>query len=191
MKKSLKRTVALGTPVAGLILLIVAVMLSTITAYVAINIVNSRVQGREQLFLTKCNLWYKNSSFSIGGLVVVNIGATDIVLNKITVHGEECFWNGTSTYILYNKTTGALSGELPYVETFNRTGTTTISIGEGNYTFQGAGDDFILPSGWTMAFYVVNPGKLQIYNVGREVEVVVSTSQAVWCTESNVKAAPS
>lgn len=189
MPKLFRNKLALGTPVASLILLIVAILLSSITTYFALNIVSTRMQGDEHLYLTKCNMWFKNSSFSVGSLEIVNTGATDVALSKITIHGHDCLWNGTSTYVMYNKTASTLDGELPYVETFDKSATTSIQIGSGNYTLQSAEESMILKSGWSIVLYIVNPEDLMVYNVGRETQVSVLTAQAVWTTETVVKAA--
>jgi hypothetical protein len=189
MLKLLKSKLALGTPVASLILLIVAILLSSITTYFAVNIVGTRMQGDEHLYLTKCSMWFKNSSFSVGSMEIVNTGATDVVLGKITIHGQDVLWNGTSTYVMYNKTTSTLDGELPYVETFDRNAPVSIQVGNGNYTLQQAEEGMILKSGWTAVLYIVNPEDLMVYNVGREIQVTVLTAQAVWTTETVVKAA--
>lgn len=183
-----KNIMALGTPVANLMILVVAVLLSTVVTFFAINVTGTQVQ-KENLYLTKGHLWYKNSTNSVGCLVVVNNGAVDVVLNKIIVKGQECPWNGTTTYILYNKTSEILAADLPYVSNFNKTGTNTISIGGENFVFKVAGDDFVLQSGWTMMFYIVNPGHITVYDVGLPVRMVISTAQAVYCVETNVQSA--
>jgi hypothetical protein len=183
-----KNLKALGTPVANLIILVVAVLLSTVVTYFAVNVTSTQVQ-KESLYLTRAHVWYKNSTNSIGCLVVINNGAVDVVLNKIIVKGHECSWNGTTTYILYNKTTEILSADLPYVSNFNKTGTNKVSIGGKDYVFRVAGDDFVLQSGWTMMFYIVNPGNFMVYDVGLPVRIVISTAQSVYCIETNVQSA--
>lgn len=188
MKRVCKNIIGLGTPVANLIILVAAVLLSTVVTYFAVNVTSTQVQ-KENLYLTKCHMWYKNSTYSVGCLVVINNGAVDVVLNKIVVKGQECPWNGTTTYILYNKTSEILSGDLPYVPNFNKDETNEVLIGDKNYTFKVAGDDFVLQSGWTMMFYIVNPGRITVYDVGLPVRMVISTAQAVYCVETNVQSA--
>jgi len=187
MRKFLRSKLALSTPVGNIILLVVSVMLCTVVTYFAFNVASSRLQ-EESLYLSKCRIWYKNSTFSIGAFVVVNTGATDIVLNKITVKGEECLWNGTTTYILYNKTKNLLAADLPYNEDFSQTGNNTVTIGATTYKFVVASENLILPSGWLMIFYVVNPGNIMVYDVGRPLRVVVLTAQALYATETMPKA---
>ncbi|MCS7115093.1 MAG: hypothetical protein RMJ15_01970 [Nitrososphaerota archaeon] len=188
MNKLLKNSLALGTPVANLIILVVAVMLSVVVTTFAVSVTSNQAQ-RESLYLTKCHLWYINSTSSLGCLVVINNGPTDVVLSKITIKGQECVWNGTETYIVYNKTRDILSADMPYVSNFTKTGTNTVTIGDKSYTFQVAGDDFILKSGWTIMFYIVNPGNIIVYDVGTPVRITISTAQGVYCTETNVQSA--
>lgn len=187
MRKFLRNKLALSTPIGSIILLVVSVMLCTVVTYFAFNVASTRLQ-EESLYLSKCHLWYKNSTFSIGALVIVNTGATDIVLNKITIKGEECVWNGTSTFILYNKTINLLAADLPYNEDFSQTGNNTVAIGATAYKFVVASENLILPSRCLMIVYIVNPGNIMVYDVGRPIRVVVSTAQALYATETMPKA---
>lgn len=188
MNRLFKDFLAIGTPVANLIILVVAVMLSIVVTTFAVSVTSNQAQ-KESLYLARCHLWYKNSTFSVGCLVVINNGPIDVVLSKITVKGQECVWNGTETYIVYNKTRDILSADMPYVSNFNKTGTNMVTIGDKSYKFNVAGDDLVLKSGWTMMFYIINPGDIIVYDIGAPARITISTAQGIYCTETNVQSA--
>lgn len=93
--------------------------------------------------------------------------------------------------MLYNKTRDIVMASMPYVENVTNIGTETnrIKIGDTDFTFKVAGDDFVLQSGWTMLVYIVKPANIMIYDLGTPVRITVSTAQGVYCIETNVKAA--
>ncbi|MEM1660327.1 MAG: hypothetical protein QXR17_04195 [Candidatus Bathyarchaeia archaeon] len=188
--KLLRKSKALGTPVANLIILVVVVMLSAVVTTFAISVTGNQAQ-KESLYLTKCNVWYKNSTYSLVSLVIVNNGPTDVILSKITIKGQDCPWNSTETYMLYNKTKNIVMANMPYVENVTNKGdeANKIKIGDAEFTFKVAGDDFVLQSGWIMLVYVVKPANIMIYDLGTPVRITVATAQGVYCIETNVKAA--
>jgi hypothetical protein len=188
MKKLMKSTRALGTPVANLIVLTAAVLLTTTVTLFAVNVTSSQVQ-KENMYITRTHLWYLNSNQSIGAVVAINTGATDIVLNKIAVKGLECAWNGTYNFIVYNKTDQVPSDDLPFVSNFTTSGPNTVPIGNEDYIFEVAGEDLTLKSGWTMMFYIVIPERLMVYDLGLPVRMVISTTQSAYCTEILVQTA--
>jgi len=188
MTKIFRNRSALSTPVATLIILVVSVLLSSVVSYFAINVTRARVQ-QEKLYLSKVYVWYENSTSSLGCLVVTNTGATDVVLSKIAIKGEESPWNGTTTYVLYNKTEEVLSADLEFVSNFNQTGSNVLNLDGTDYTLVVASENLILQSGWTMLFYIVNPQNIMVYDVGTPVGVTISTGQSIYGTETVVKAA--
>jgi hypothetical protein len=188
MSKIFRNTLALSSAVATLILLVVSVVLSSAVAYFAFNTTGARLQS-ENLYFAKSYVWYKNSTSSLACLVVTNTGASAVVLSRVTVKGQEIFWNGTTTYVLYNKTEGVLSPDLEFVSNLNQTGTNVVNLGGTDYTLIVASENLILQSGWTMLFYIVNPGKLMVYDVGIPIRVAISTGQSVYVTETIGKAA--
>jgi hypothetical protein len=188
MNKLLKNVRALGTPVANLLVLTSAIILTLTVTFFATNVTTSQVQ-KENLYIAKSHLWYVNRTDSIGAVLVINTGPTDIVLSKIAIKGLECDWNGTDSYIVYSKTDEVPQGDLPYVSNFTNTANSTITIGSQDYTFAVAGDDFTLKSGWTMMFYIAIPERLMVYDLGLPVRMSISTTQAVYCTETLVQTA--
>ena len=187
MRRLLKNKLALSTVVASLILLVVSVLLAGIASYFALNVAGSRVQ-QENLYMSNVSVWYESDNSTLGGLVVTNTGETDIVLSKVTIKGQESPWNGTSSYVLYTKTEGILSTSLQFVSTFNQTGENTLTLEGTTYNFTVVSENLILQSGWTMVFFVVNPANLIVYDVGTPIRVTISTGQALYATETIMKA---
>jgi len=187
MRKFSKNKKALSTVVASLILLVVSVLLASVASYFALNVSGTRIQ-QEKLYLSNVAVWYKNSSSSLGSLIVTNTGATDVILNKVTIKGQESQWNGTSSFVLYTKKEGILSANLEFVSTFNQTGSNQLTLEGTDYNFTVVSENLILQSGWTMLFFIVNPGNLIVYDVGTPIRVTISTGQALYATETIVKA---
>ncbi|PVX23279.1 MAG: hypothetical protein CW716_12530 [Candidatus Bathyarchaeum sp.] len=187
MRKLLRNKKALSTVVASLILLVVSVLLAGVASNFALNVAGSRVQ-QEKMYLSNVAVWYKNSTASLGSLLVTNTGETDIVLSKVTVKGQESQWNGTDSFVLYTKIEGIISANLEYVSTFNQTGTNSLNLDGTDYEFNVVSENLILQSGWTMLFFIVNPGNLIVYDVGTPIRVTISTGQALYATETIVKA---
>jgi 5'-3' exonuclease len=186
MRQFIKSKRGLGTPVANLIVLTAAVMLSITVTSLAMNVTTSQVQ-KENLYITTSHLWYTNSSYSSGAIAVTNTGPTDIVLTKIVVKGLQCAWNGSTNFIIYNKTNQTLPGDLPYVATLTNTENNTIIVGNQPFTFAVAGEGLTLKSGWTIMFYLTIPDRVMVYDLGQPIRIVISTTQAVYCTETNVQ----
>jgi len=160
--KFLKNRKALSTVVTTLIILVVSVLLATVVTFYAINVTTTRVQ-EESLFLTKQHVWYNTTGdWAQSAIVIVNTGGKDVVLDKVTVRGQECPW----TNVFYW-----------------RTNTETIS------NFTQASDDLTLISGYTMVVYVKNPDSIALNDVGITVGITMFTSNAQYYKETNVEAA--
>ena len=187
MFKLRKNKKALSSAVASVILLVVSALLAGVSSNFALNVAGTRVL-QENLFLANVDVWYKNNTTSLGSLLITNTGETDIVLSKVTIKGQECSWNSTSTYVLFTKVEGALSANPEYVENFTRTETNTLNLGGTDYDFEVVGENLILQFGWSMMFFIVNPGKLMVYDVGTPIRVTISTAQALYATETIVNA---
>ena len=82
----------LSVVVTTLIILVVSVLLATVVTFYAINVTTTRVQ-EESLHLSKHHVWYNTTgSWAQAALVIVNTGGKDVVLDKISVRGQECPW---------------------------------------------------------------------------------------------------
>jgi len=182
----LKNKTALSTVVTTLILLVVSVLLATVVTFYAINVTTTRVQ-EEALFLTKQHVWYNTSgSWAQAAIVIVNTGGKDVVLDKISVRGQECAWSNVYYWRTSNVT---VSNDLLVTPT-NITGATSNIVVQGTArTFQQATDDLTLKSGWTIVIYVMNPGSIALNDVGLAVGTTVFTSNAQYYKEANVEAA--
>ncbi len=178
----------LGAPVGNLIILVAAVILSSTVVLFATNVTSSQVQ-KEKMYIATSHVWYVNSSTSIAAIAISDTGPTDIVLNKIDVKGLQCEWNGTSNYVVYCKINGTMPGDLPLVTSINRSGNTTINIGEQPYIFEAAGEGLTIKSGWSIAFYIVIPNRVMVYDLSTPLRMVITTTQGVYCTETLVQTA--
>jgi hypothetical protein len=186
----LKNKKALSTVVTTLIILVVSVLLATVVTFYAINVTTTRVQ-EESLFLTKQHIWYNTTGgWAQGAIVVVNTGGKDVVLDKITVRGQECPWTSvfywrTNTETISSDLT-ATPDRLPSITTAN---TTSITVQASPRSFTRATDDITLKSGYSMVIYVDQPDSIALNDVGITVGITVFTSNAQYYKETNVQAA--
>lgn len=187
LRRLLKSKRGLGAPVGNLIILVAAVILSTTVVLFATNVTSSQVQ-KEKMYIATSHVWYVNSSTSIVAMAISNTGPTDIVLNKIDVKGLQCEWNGTYNYVIYCKFNGTMPGDLPSVTNINHADNTTINISEKPYTFEIAGEGLTIKSSWTIAFYIVIPNRVGVYDLSTPLRMVITTTQGVYCTETLVQA---
>jgi len=188
LRRLLKSKRGLGAPVGNLIILVAAVILSTTVVLFATNVTGSQVQ-KEKMYIATSHIWYVNSTTSIVAIAISDTGPTDIVLNKIDVKGLQCEWNGTSNYVVYCKINGTMPGDLPFIMDINREDNTTITIGLQDYDFVGASEGLTIKSGWTIAFYIVVPNRVMIYDLSTPLRMVITTTQGIYCTETIVQTA--
>jgi hypothetical protein len=186
MRRFLKSKTALGAPVGSLIMLVATVVLSTTVVLFALNVTSSQVQ-KEKLFIASSHVWYCNSSISIAAIAVCDTGSTDSVLSEVDVKGLQCQWNGTSNYMVYSKINGTLPADLPLITEFDRSANTTVAIGDTPFDFQAAAEGLTVQSGYTLAFYIVIPSRVMIYDLSAPISVVITTTQSVYCTETVVQ----
>jgi hypothetical protein len=186
--KILKNKKALSTVVTTLIILVVSVLLATVVTFYAINVTTTRVQ-EENLFLTKQHVWYNTTgNWAEGAIVVVNTGGKDVVIDKMTVRGQEVNW--TSAYY-WRTNTVTISNDLTVTpDEINTTlSTASITVQGTSQTFNQATDDITLKSGYTMVIYVKNPGSIALNDVGIPVGITVFSANAQYYKECNVQAA--
>ncbi|MEM2999334.1 MAG: type IV pilin [Candidatus Bathyarchaeia archaeon] len=184
MKNILKNRWALSTVVTTLIILVVSVLLAGVVTYFAINVTSTRVQ-EESLHLTKQHVWYApngTSYSSEAAIMIINTGGRDVVIDKITVRGQEISW----TNVFYNVTTDSVSDDLPFNETLVDKG--TIKIGTKQYVFNQGSTDVTLESGKTMIIYIASPDSITVNDIGLTVAITIFTSQAMYYKETNVEA---
>jgi hypothetical protein len=186
LQRFLKNKKALGAPVGNLIILVAAVILSTTVVLFATNVTSSQVQ-KEKMYIATSHIWYVNSSTSIAAIAICDTGPTDIVLNKIDVKGLQCEWNGTNNYVVYCKLNGTMPGDLPFVADISQAGNTSIPIGNSDYNFEVAGEGLTIKSGWSIAFYIVVPNRVMVYDLSTPLRMVITTTQGVYITETLVQ----
>lgn len=197
-KKVLKNIKALSTVVTTLIILVISVLLATVVTYFAINVVSTRVQ-EESLHITKHHIWHTGSvsggNSSCASVMIINTGGRDIVMDKLSVRGQECYWNQNGTPIkcvYYCRTTNTISEDLPFPEglmKFNGINfTNRIQIGTTTYNFTVASNDLILKSGWTLIAYVINPDSISLNDIGLTLGITIYTAQTMYYRECNVQA---
>ena len=175
MKKIFKNRKGLSTVVTTLIILVVSVLLATVVTYYAINITSTRVE-EESLSIRKAHVWVSTAGTTAdaqAALVIINTGGRDVVIDKITVRGQEINW----TNVYYKISSTAPTSDLTYQNE------TTIS---SSYTQ--ASDDLVLPSGQSMTVYITDPGSISLQDVGTTVSIVVFSAQAQYYKECNVEA---
>jgi len=185
MKCVLRNRKGLSTVVTTLIILVVSVLLATVVTFYAINVTTTRVQ-EESLQIFKQHIWHNGTSYAEAGFLLINTGGRDVVIDKISVRGQECAW----TTVCYNKTTDAISPDLTYLDP-NSNGTLlgkSITLGSTTYTLVQASDDLILKSGWSMIVYITNPDSISVNDIGVTIGFTVFTANAQYYKETNVGA---
>jgi len=183
MKNFLRNKKALSTVVTTLIILVVSVLLATVVTFYAINVTTTRVQ-EESLQITKMHIWHNGTTYAEAAFLIINTGGRDVVIDKITVRGQECSWST----VYYNKNTDTINNDLTYV-TPNANGT-LLGKSWGSYSLTQASDDLILKSGYTAIIYVTDPDHVSVNDIGVTVGVTVFTANAQYYKETNVQAVP-
>jgi len=184
--KLLKNEKALSTVVTTLIILVVSVLLATVVTIYAINVTVTRVE-EESLHLTKPHIWYNTSgSWAEGAIVLVNTGGKDMVIDKMTVRGQECPWAGVYFWRTNNVT---ISDDLEVTPTQLNGTTFSITVEGAARTFDQATDDVTLKSGYTIVIYVESPDSIALNDVGTTVGITIFSANAQYYKEVNVEAA--
>ncbi len=189
MRSILRNRLALSTVVTTLIILVVSVLLAGVVTYFAINVTSTRVQ-EESLALTKQHIWYNSTSgVSQAAIMIINTGGRDIVIDKLTVRGQETTWSGASQNISYVVTDTSIASDLKFVETVDAYDLDT-DLGLTNTLdpLAFASTDLTLQSGKTIIIYICSPDSITINDIGLTAAITVFTSQAMYYKETNVQA---
>jgi len=182
----LKNKKGLSVVVTTLIILVVSVLLATVVTFYAINVITTRVQ-EESLFLTKPHIWYNTTgSWAQAAIVILNTGGKDVVLDKISVRGQECQWTNVYYWRTNNVT---VSNELQVTPTKINGTNFDIRVQGDMRTFTRSDNDLTLKSGWTIVIYIMNPDSISQNDVGLPVGITVFTSNAQYYKETNIEAA--
>ena len=186
MRKIFRNRKGLSTVVTTLIILVVSVLLATVVTYYAINITSTRVE-EESLSVRKAHVWVSTAGTTTdtqAAFVIINTGGRDVVLDKITIRGQEISWSN----VFYNISSSAPSDDLSHQDETNLVNGGTITIGSTSYTLEAASDDIVLPSGQSMIVYIKDPGSISRQDVGTTVGIVIFSAQAQYYKECNVEA---
>lgn len=181
MKDLRRNRLALSTVVTTLIILVVSVLLAGVVSYFAINVTSTRVQ-EESVHISKQHVWHDGVSSSQAAFLMINTGGRDLVIDKISVRGQESDW----TNVFYEVTTDSISADLSYNTTLTDGG--NITIGSTEYTFDAATDDITVRSGTSIVVYITSPDSISVNDIGLTVGMTVHTSQAMYYKECNVEA---
>jgi len=185
MDRLIKNRKGLSTVVTTLIILVVAVLLASIVTFYAINVVTTRVQ-EENLQIFKQHLWHNGTTYAEGAFLIINTGGRDVVIDKISVRGQESAWST----VYYNKTTNTIQQDLYYItpDTLGTLAGQTVTLGSTSYTLVSPSQDLILRSGWSMIVYITSPDSISVNDIGVTVGFTVFTANAQYYKECNVGA---
>jgi hypothetical protein len=187
MKNILKNRLALSTVVTTLIILVVSVLLAGVVTYFAINVTSTRVQ-EESLQLTKLHVWYDSAApRGQAAFLIMNTGGRDVVINKITIRGQQATWGNVYYGV---SATYTVSADLAYINSATPASAPAVDGTTGhNVALTAATGDITLQSGASMIVYVASPDSITINDIGLTVGITVFTSQAMYYQEANVQAA--
>ncbi len=185
MIRLLRNRYALATVITTLIILVVAILLAGVVCYFAINVVSTSVQ-QESLSISQAHIWVNaTTNTAQGALMITNTGGRDVVINQITVRGQQCQWADVFYLIAKSNDTG-LTSPLAY----NATVAAGLQKGFVNALVAAPSTGLALSSGDTMVVYITSPDSVTINDVGLTVASTVFTAQAMYTQETNVQAAP-
>jgi hypothetical protein len=182
----MKSRTAIGTPVGSLIMLIATVILAATVVLFAVNLTANQVQ-KEKLYVASSHVWYVDRVNSVAAVGVTNTGPVDAVLTRINVNGLDCQWNGERNYVIYASINGTIPGDLAYADISG--GNTTLTIAGAPHEFTTASEGLTLKAGSSIAFYIAVPNNIMIYDLAQPIRMVITTSQSVYCIETNVQSA--
>ncbi|MGQ9642144.1 MAG: hypothetical protein ACUVUF_08550, partial [Candidatus Bathycorpusculaceae bacterium] len=146
------------------------------------------IAQEESLHMTKQHVWYNTTGgWAEAAVVIINTGTRDIVLDKISVRGQECPWANVY-YWKTNNTT--ISNDLQVTSTPLTGDTFNITVQGVERVFQRATDDLTLEVGWTVVVYIMNPDSITSSDIGITVGMTVFTANATYYyKETSVEAA--
>jgi hypothetical protein len=175
-------TRGLSETVSVLILLVVAVLLTSVTTYYATNITLTRTKG-EEVRISKERVWV-NGSGAVAAFKVQNLGGRDILVGGIRVRGVELDW--ADVYYYRVPTGSSMTGELNRTSYASLTGS-GVTIDGVNYN-RSRGNLPLITSG-SIIFYARGPGNVKTDDIGTTIDLSIYTNNALYITECNVESA--
>jgi hypothetical protein len=189
LKRLLKNKKALSTPIGNLIILLAAVVLSTTVVIFAINVMTFQAQ-KEKVYVDNTHIWYIDPTKSLAAIALTDTGPTDVVITKINIKGIQCQWDGTDNFVVYCKINGTMPADLQYVTNIDPAVTTTINIADQPYDFTVASEGLTIQSENSIAFYIIIPNTIMLYDLSEPVRIIINTTQGVYLAEAAVQVAP-
>lgn len=182
MKFGTRKGNGLSETVSVLILLVVAILLTSVTTYFATNITLTRTKMEEVRF-AKERVWV-NGTGAVAAFKIQNLGGRDILVDGIRVRGVELEWSDVYYYRVPTGT--SVTGEL------NRTSYASLAgsgIAIDSVVYNRSSSNLPLISSGSIIFYVKGPGNVQTDDVGTTITLSVFTNNAQYITECNVESA--
>jgi len=180
----MNRNRGLSEVVSTLILLVVAVLLAGVVAYYATNVTMTRT-NMEEVRLSKQHVWV-NSTGAVAAVKVQNLGGRDILIDKLSVRSITADWD---QIYYYRVPSGSSVNEDQNITSYTILTGALVFIDGRNYTQ--ATSDMPLISGGELLVYVKGPRNIHMDDIGTTVALSVTTNNAQYITECNVKSASS
>ena len=156
----------LSQVVSTLILLVAAVLLTSVVTYYATNITMTRTR-QEEVQITKQHIWV-NSTCAVAAFKVQNVGGRDILIDKIAVRSVEEPWS--SVYYHRPPSGTAISGDMNVTSAARLTGTSATIDGR---TYNQSSVDISLASSDEILIYVKNLRNISLNDVGIACSITV------------------
>ncbi len=182
--RTMNRNRGLSEVVSTLILLVVAVLLAGVVAYYATNVTMTRT-NMEEVRLSKQHVWV-NSTGAVAAVKVQNLGGRDILIDKLSVRSITADWD---QIYYYRVPSGSSVNEDQNITSYASLTGAIVLIDGRNYTQ--ATSDMPLISGGELLVYVKGPQNIHMDDIGTTVALSVTTNNAQYITECNVKSASS
>lgn len=181
---NIRKDKGLSQVVSTLILLVVAVLLTSVVTYYATNVTMTRT-SLEEVRISHDHVWV-NSSGAVGAFKLQNLGGRDILIDKFSVRGVDSDW---SDIYYYRVPSGvSINADLNITSYTSLTGP-QVTIDGRNFTQATA--DIPLISGGELLCYVKGPDNIQLDDIGTTVGIAVTTNNAQYINECNVESATS
>ena len=179
-----KRNKGLSQVVTTLILLVVGVLLASVVSYYATNVTMTRT-SQEEVRITKAHVWV-NFTGSVAAFKVQNLGGRDILIDQFLVRSIEA--DPPSVYY-YRVPSGTMFNDDLNITSYDTLTGNEVLIDGRNYTR--ATTDLPLISGGEILVYIKGPDNIQMDDIGTTCNLGVTTNNAQYLTETNVRSATS
>jgi len=179
MARILKHKRGLSHVVTTLIILVVAVLLTSVVTYYATNMTMTRTR-QEEVRITKQHIWV-NSTGAVAGFKIHNMGGRDVLVEKIEVRGVEDSWS--SVYYYRDPSGAELIGDMKITSPTKLSGTSVTLYGR---TYNRSSRNIPLASGGVLFIYVKNPSNIDLTDLGTACSITVFTLNAQYIVETIV-----